>query len=74
MKENQNIKNISFQQRLKSLRVSRNESQEDLAEKLNLTRQAIGNYELGKTEPNIEMLKKIARHYNVSLDYLMAMN
>lgn len=57
---------------LKKLRVSRGLSQQALAEKFNLTQQAIYKYENGLAEPDIEMLKNLAIFFGVSVDYLIA--
>ena len=46
-------------------------SQEQLAEKVNVTRQTISNWELGETSPSLEQAKEIAKLYNVSLDYVV---
>jgi transcriptional regulator with XRE-family HTH domain len=57
--------------RLKELRNARGLSQEDLAISLNLIQQTVGNYETGRTEPNLNTLAKIADFFNVSVDYLI---
>lgn len=46
-------------------------TQEELAEKLSVTRQAISNWENGKTEPDIETLTKIAQIFDISIDELV---
>ncbi len=46
-------------------------TQEELAEKLNVTRQAVSNWENGKTEPDIETLTKIAQIFDISIDELV---
>ena len=56
---------------LKKLRVSRGLSQQALAEKFNLTQQAIYKYENGLAEPDIEMLRNLAVFFGVSVDYLL---
>lgn len=43
-------------------------SQKELANKLNLSRSTIGMYETGQREPEIELLKKMAQIYGVSLN------
>lgn len=55
---------------LKELRKQRNLTQQDIAKELGLTQKAYCNYELGKREPDIKTLIKLANIYNVSLDYL----
>ena len=38
---------------------------------LNISREAISNYENGRRNPDIEMLIKFSDYYNVSIDYLI---
>lgn len=45
---------------IKKTRVSKNLSQSQLAEKLNVTRQTISSWECGNSNPDVEMLLKIA--------------
>lgn len=52
------------------LRKSANISQEQLAEKLNVTRQTISNWELGQTTPDIIQAKQIAKIFSIGLDEL----
>ena len=65
--------NISFGERLKKIRTQRKESQDELANILNVNRTSIYRYENGKM-PNLDILKKIAIHYNTSLDYFCRLN
>lgn len=53
------------------LRKEKGYSQEDLAEKLGVTRQTISNWELGSTQPNPEQLKGLSKILNVSIDELL---
>ena len=46
-------------------------TQAQLAKELNISRPALANYEIGKREPSIEILIKLARYFNVSVDYLV---
>ena len=55
---------------LKILRNRAQKTQEEVAKDLNLEKQTYQNYELGKRKPNIEILKKIADYFDVSLDFL----
>lgn len=57
--------------RLKQLREENNLSQLDLANKLNMSQQAISAYEKGAREPDIDTIKKISDFFNVSTDYLL---
>lgn len=45
---------------IKTLRIQQNMTQDELAEKLFVTRQTISNYETGRSRPDVEMLAKIA--------------
>ena len=49
-------------------------SQEQLGEKVNVTRQTISNWENNNILPSIEMLIKIARFFSVSTDYLLELD
>ena len=53
------------------LRKEKGYSQEDLAEKLDVTRQTISNWELGSTQPNPEQLKGLSKILNVSIDEML---
>lgn len=58
----------------KNIRYFREESgmsQEELAEKLNVTRQAVSSWELGKTEPDIETLHRIADALGVTIEEIV---
>lgn len=46
-------------------------SQEELAEKVNVTRQTISNWELNETSPNPEQLKLLSKTLNISIDELL---
>ena len=56
---------------LKALREASGESMSEAADALNIAKSTYASYEYGKREPNIEMLTKIANHYNVTVDYLL---
>lgn len=45
---------------IRQLRIQKNMTQDELAEKLFVTRQTISNYETGRSRPDVEMLAKIA--------------
>ena len=46
-------------------------SQEELGEKVDVTRQTISNWELGETSPNSDQLKALSKALNVSIDELL---
>ncbi len=60
-----------LQEKLKSLRKERNKSQKQVADYLNIAQTTYSSYEVGTTEPNLEMLKKIANLFNVKIEYLI---
>lgn len=61
----------SFSKRLVNLREKRGITQQELADKLEITRQSLSLYEKTERTINIELLAKIADFFNVSTDYLM---
>ena len=60
-----------FYKRLRSLRIESGLSQQDIADKLNISRSAIGKYETGAAYPDVEKLILLAGLYNCSVDYLL---
>jgi len=56
---------------IKDLRVQRNMTQEELAEKLFVTRQTVSNYETGKSRPDIDMLMQIAEVLGADIHQLL---
>lgn len=56
---------------IKRLRNARNISQEALAEKLFISRQAVSSWENDRTQPDIEMISKLAEVFNVSIEELI---
>lgn len=60
-----------FGENLKEIRNNKNLSQEELAEILNISRQAISRWEANQGYPEVEMLLKLADVLDCSLDYLM---
>ena len=63
--------NINMGERLKSLRISRNLTQKQVASRIGLAISAVSAYELGTRYPSYDILLKLARLYNVSTDYLI---
>ncbi len=56
---------------LKGLREKHNMTQEELAERVLVTRQAVSRWETGETQPNTETLKLLSREYGVSINTLL---
>ncbi len=63
--------NIEIANRLVNLRKSNHLSQEALAEKLGISRQAVSKWERAEASPDTDNLILLARLYNVSLDELL---
>lgn len=62
---------MKFNENLKYLRKQAGLTQEQLAEKLNVSRQAITKWESGQSFPDIENLKEISYIFSVSIDSLV---
>ena len=56
---------------LKMLREKNNLTQEEMARKVNVTRQAVSRWETGETQPNPDMLKVLSRQFDVSINTLL---
>lgn len=56
---------------LRTLRMRNGLSQDELAEKLFVTRQAVSRWENGETTPNVETLKLLSRFFDVSINTLL---
>ena len=65
---------MSFSEKLKDLRIEHGDTQSGLATKLNVSQNAVYNWENGKREPNLETILRIADIYCVSTDYLMGLS
>ena len=62
---------MSFADKLIQLRKAKGLSQEDLADSLGVSRQAISRWEQGNTFPDLLNLQKIMKVFGVSADYLI---
>ncbi len=56
---------------LKTLREKHGLTQEALAERLQVTRQAVSRWETGETQPNPETLKLLSREFQVSINTIL---
>ena len=63
---------MSFSENLKQIRRDFNLSQEELAEMLDVSRQAISKWEQGQGYPEVEKLLLLSSKLNISLDTLMS--
>ena len=62
---------MTFSEKMYALRKKSGLSQEQLAEQLKVSRQAISKWESGQSMPESDKLVAISSYFNVSLDYLM---
>ena len=62
---------MNLGERILNARKKKGLSQEQLGEKVNVTRQTISNWELGETAPNPEQLKLLSKELNISIDELL---
>ena len=62
---------MKFSEQIKDLRTREKLTQEQFAEKLKNTRQAVSNWENDRNLPDIEMLILIAQNFHISLDELI---
>ncbi|MBP0970948.1 MAG: helix-turn-helix domain-containing protein [Oscillospiraceae bacterium] len=62
---------MTTQEVLLELRTKHGLSQEQLAEKLFVTRQAVSRWETGETVPNTETLKLLSKEFDVSINTLL---
>lgn len=62
---------MEFSSRLYELRKAKGLSQEELANKLNVSRQTVSKWELGDSTPDMEKLTAISDLFEISLDQLV---
>lgn len=62
---------MEFSEQIKMIRRRSKLTQEELAKKLNVSRQAVSNWENNRNLPDLEMLIKISSVFEISLDQLI---
>ena len=63
-----------FGDRIKLLRTAHNLSQVQLAQKLDVSKQTVSNWENNNILPSVDMLMKISQFFSVSTDYLLELD
>lgn len=63
-----------FGNRIEKLRTSYNWTQVQLAQKLNVSKQTVSNWENNNILPSVEMLIKLSKIFSVSTDYLLSLD
>ena len=61
----------TYSNRIRELRKNKSLSQEQLADKLGVTKQAVSQMERGARKPSVTMLEALCDFFNVSTDYLL---
>ena len=61
----------AFGRKLAQLRKNADMTQSELAERLNVTRQAVSKYEIGDSFPDVSILVLIAETFGISVDELI---
>ena len=63
-----------FYEQIKELRVSLKMNQIEFANKLNVTKQCVSNWESGYIQPSIDTLIRITETFSVSADWLLGLS
>ena len=62
---------MKLSEKLQMLRINKRLSQEELANILDVSRQAVSKWESGKSVPDLQKLIKLSELYNVNIDTLV---
>ena len=62
---------MKFSEKLMNLRKSKGWSQDEFAQKINVTRQTVSKWELDQTVPNMNKLIEMSKLFEISLDELV---
>lgn len=62
---------MTLAERIKDARIAKHYTQKDLAKLINVKSTTVSGWELGRNEPSIETLKKLAQKLDVSIAYLV---
>ena len=63
---------MEFNKKLQDIRKRHKLTQEQLSQKLNISRTAVSKWESGRGFPNIEALKNISKFFNIPIDQLLS--
>lgn len=64
---------VNIGKKLKALRIEKNLTQKQVADRIGLAISAVSSYESGNRYPSYDVLVKMARIFHVSTDYLLGM-
>jgi transcriptional regulator with XRE-family HTH domain len=60
---------MQLHEKLKALRIRNHFTQQDIADRLGVTRSTVSNFEIGRRKPEVDVLEKLAAIYGVDLNY-----
>lgn len=61
---------MKYNERIRNIREDNDLTQQNIADILNIGQRTYSDYESGKTRIPIDSIIKLAKYYNVSLDYI----
>ena len=61
---------MKISDRVRELRIAKNLTQQEFADKLKIKRSTISNYDIGRSEPSESAISLICREFNVSEEWL----
>lgn len=59
---------------MRELRKNNNLTQDDIAKMFDVTNNAVYSWEVGKSQPSMEIIVELAKYFNVTTDYLLGLN
>lgn len=62
---------MSISKKLRQLREDREKTQREVADALGIKEQVYQRYEYGTREPKIDIIRKLAKYYNISADEIL---
>lgn len=62
---------MSINKKIRQLREDREKTQKEVADALGIKEQVYQRYEYGTREPKIDIIRKLARYYNISSDEIL---
>lgn len=65
---------MQFNKRLKDIRIEKGMTQKNVFTILGISQNGYASWEQGRTEPNIEMIKKLCEIFDCSADYLLGLS
>ena len=60
--------------RIRDLREDRDKTQKEISRELNCSQQVYSNYELGQRDIPTDILIKLSKYYDVSVDYILGIS